>query len=380
MKRMFYYICLILLFWYANNPYLLERKFFVNEFLSVVGFFIFLRHPIIYKKNDYIYNSVITTIFIFSAYALASLAIFHNFYGYLRHTVLVYSIFSFFLGTKMYQVLATVKKNDFLFLSAIFPFHRVSYHPLIPLFLSRYTDSFNTLSLIMISASMIGAIVLIGGTTGLVVVLLIWSLYFLNQTNRLIGISFIIAGCVAFGVYMYPYLDILSNSDVSAVMENSFLLQLDGNATVRFLIWAYLFFDIFLDNIFGIGLGTPMISNDVIRALEMDRLLTHDPLLAYTLGAHNSFLTILIRFGVFGIIPFFILYWRMIREYIRDKIVLKNSRVFYFYYSFFIVTGCALLNVVLESPIHASLYWGSLGILYQAKRVIRCEDTIHPEQ
>ena len=100
-----FYFLFILFTWYATNPGFLERRFFVNELLSLFGFFCFLANPVIYKKNDYIYNNVISIIVIFSMYALLSLFFYQNLYGYLRHLVIIYSIFSFFLGMKFFNVL-----------------------------------------------------------------------------------------------------------------------------------------------------------------------------------------------------------------------------------------------------------------------------------
>ena len=217
---------------------------------------------------------------------------------------------------------------------------------------------------------MTGVMILLGGTTALGIMGLLLFIFFISKKNRIYAFFLLFVFCVLFGIYMYPYIDILIKKKIVGVMKESFILSLDGNATVRFLLWSYLFFEIFLNNIFGIGLGTPMIPTWLLRRLEMDTIIVGNPYIEYTLGAHNSFITVLIRFGIIGIIPFIILYWKLINDFVHDKITLKNNRLFYFYVSFFIITGCALLNVVLESPIHASVYWGILGMLYKAKQVL----------
>ena len=119
-RQGFLYICLILFCWYAAHPRAVEARLFVNEFFSLIGFVIFLFNPVIYKKNDYIYNCILSLLVIFFAYAILSIFIFKNFYGYLRNSVLVYSIFSFFLGIRLFDVLSRIGKLDFFSLAHFF--------------------------------------------------------------------------------------------------------------------------------------------------------------------------------------------------------------------------------------------------------------------
>lgn len=371
MKKYFFYLCLIVFFWYAKHPGLFERKLFANEVLAIIGFLIFIGNPVLYRKDDYIYNNVILILFIFLAYAVTSLLIFENFYGYLRNTVLLYSVFSFFLGTKLYEALLRVGKKDLLFLSAILPFPNLGYLPLVPLFLFRYSKLFTWQSIVLILSLLVIMAWYFVGSTPIAVILLVVSFCLLTERSRVLSM-FTLAGFGAgFLIFMQPHLNIHLIDGIGAVMGGSDILRLDGNATVRFLMWSYLFFEVFPNNLFGIGFGTPMISIPFLLKAGMATVVIEDPCIEYTLGAHNSFVTVFARCGVVGLLAFICLYWRLVKDFVNDKITSKGSKVFFFYYAFVMITGVAMLNVVLESPIYASLYWGVLGMLYQAKQDLR---------
>lgn len=376
----FVYFCLILFLWYGSHPDFFEEKFFLNELFSLIGFFIFLSRPILYKKDDYIYNTVILILFIFSIYAVSSLLIFKNLYGYLRNTVIIYSIFSFFLGIQLYRILAHVRAGDPLFLSAILPgpsFYRTSYAASLPIYLSKFFRSFNGFSLLLIIVILFSVKLYYGGTTSIVVALSLLLLQIVNRYTKVILYIALIVLFIALLVFIKPYLDLLISEDtfkIDDIQRMNPLFAIDGSATIRFFIWGYLFFEVFLNNLFGIGLGTTFLPHH-FTWVKLNMFI-YDPYLEYTLGAHNSFLTILVRFGIIGLLPFIFLYLKLIKDFIRDKESRRDSIIIFFYYAFFITTCLALLNVVLESPKQASLYWGTLGMLYQAKKTAMIENPI----
>ena len=370
------YMCFIFIIflWYGNHPEFIEKKFFINELLSLIGFFIFFSKPIIYKKNDYIYNTVILTLFIFIIYAVCSLMIFKSFYGYLRNTSTVYSIFSFFIGIKLYRILPNIYNKDMLFIGALLPggsFYRTSYAASLPIYLSKYLKSFNGFSLFLIIVVMLSVRLnpYWGGSTSIAIILLLLMLQLLTKRTKMIFYIVSVVMVTTLLVVLKPYLDLMLLDDrirIDNIQEMNPLFTIDGNTTTRLFIWGYLVFEVFLNNLFGIGLGTTIIPKSITwYKLHM---FIHDPYLEYTLGAHNSFLTILVRFGIIGFLPFIILYNRLFNDFITAKESKENNEILFFYYSFFIISGCALINVVLESPLHASFYWGILGMLYQAKQ------------
>ena len=357
--------------WYVNHPHFFEKKYFLNELFSLIGLFVFLSHPVIYKRKDYIYNSVMMILFIFSVYAAGSLMVFQDLYGYLRNTVIVYSIFSFFLGMKLYQMLQHVSSRDLLFLSALLPsgsFYRVSYAASLPIYLSRYIRSFNGHSLLMVLGIIVGVKLYYGGMTSIAVVLLLIVLRLLTRRTVIFFYITLILTIAGLLLFLRPYLEFLLREEfrIDDILPLHPLLTIDRKASTRFFLWAYAFYEVFLNNLLGIGLGTTLMPSEFLW--EDMRMLFRDPHVEYTLGVHNSFLTILARFGIIGLLPFITLNFKLINDFIRDKEKKSESRTLFFYYSFFIITGCAQFNVVLESPMHASVYWGTLGILYQAKQ------------
>ncbi len=367
----FFYICLIFFCWYANDPDLFERKYFLNEVFSLIGLFLFLWNPVVYKRNDYLYNIVVLILVIFLVYAALSLFIYDNFYGYLRNSVIVYSIFAFFLGIKLYDILSRVSKKDLVFLSALFPsvsFYRTGYAVLLPLYLSRFFKTFTAASLGTVVSVMAAGAVYYGGQTAWLVIGLLLLLSIMNRWIRIASFVVLGAAVVAFFIFIAPYHQMLMEGNWWTVEDKHYLFKLDGNLTMRFFYWSYVFYDDFIESLFGIGLGTPLFTRDFLEwRLFLWHSIRPDPYAEYTMGAHNSFLTILARFGIMGIAPFLVLYWKLTADFIECKMNSHCRRLLFFYYAFFIITGCAMVNVVLESPIHAALYWGTLGMLYQAR-------------
>ena len=308
---------------------------------------------------------------IFSVNAACSLMFFENFYGYLRNTVMIYSIFSFFLGVKLYHILNRVGSKNLLLLSALIPsssFYRTSYAASLPLYLSKYTNSCTDSSFLLIIGIMLGVKLYYGGTTSIAVILLLVVLHFLTRRTKIIFYIVMVVLVSVFLIFMKPYFDylMLDKITVTHIIPQHPFFAIDPNARTRFFIWCYLIFKVFLNNIWGIGLGTTFLSKDFVWT-DM-QMYIHDPYLDFTLGAHNSFITVLVRFGIIGILPFIMLYYKLVNDIVQYKKKKRGNRIFFFYYAFFIITGCASLNVVLESPMHASLYWGTLGILCEAKQ------------
>jgi O-antigen ligase len=370
-----YYLFFILFLWYGNHAAVFfETKVPLNELFALLGFILFLWHPIIYRRDDYLYNCVMMILFVFFAHSLFSLFIYDNFYGYLRNLVLFYSVFSFFLGIKFYNVLEAIGKRDLLFLSALMPtgeFYRTSYAASLPFYFSRY---FNTLTgrilAVMIFIVMVAKLYY-GGASSVAIVLMLLFFSVINKKWWRISVFVGILLTITFFTYMKPYLYLLLEDThrIDDIQRINSLFLVDENATTRFFLWSYLFFKVFINHPFGIGLGTVFIPHDFLWE-DMRMWFRDDPYSEFTLGAHNSFVTIAVRFGIIGILPFIVLYWKLIKEFIKVKALNGDRRIYFFYASFAMISGTALLNVVLESPLLASFYWGILGILYQARKAI----------
>ncbi|MBI4224096.1 MAG: O-antigen ligase family protein, partial [Deltaproteobacteria bacterium] len=139
----------------------------------------------------------------------------------------------------------------------------------------------------------------------------------------------------------------------------------DMNGVWRIMLWTYLF-DRFLDHPLGIGLGTPLIGRELANFMY----LVQKPGDEFTSGAHNSFLTFLVRLGV----PFLIYFLCM--SSFAGQLILRFLRrtgyrvldtvekrfVFSTLLTFLIAVIQACFNVVLESPLTAGLFWFYFGL------------------
>jgi glycosyltransferase involved in cell wall biosynthesis len=94
---------------YAGFPGYFARKFYFNEFFAFIGFLLFLAKPVIYKKSDKLYNYLLFLITYGITHLFISYFFKDNLYAYLRTSVIVYSMFSFFIGYWLY-----VYKNIFI--------------------------------------------------------------------------------------------------------------------------------------------------------------------------------------------------------------------------------------------------------------------------
>lgn len=384
------YISLLL---YALNPNLFERDFFFNEIFSFIGFFIFLKYLRL-KQLDSIsilVSFLITYLLLFSLYSFIFLKT--DTYMFFRHSVLVYSIFSFSIGyfilAKHFETLNKIgEKISILLLSNLligFMFFRASAVATIPLiFLNRFYSK-NILHYGII-ASLIFAFFYYEGTTQLAC--LLGFIYLLIIPDFRI---FILSSFIMTALLIYTWIDIMSlmNSqvmyqDLHSVFHYT-VYDKDGNLLTRLLLWYQLIVEHFPNNLFGIGFGTQIydinkIPSGAVRPWELNdyNKLIYD---SYLIGGHNSFIYL---FSRTGIAPFFILmsiYYLVFKNFYEYREELIQNKRIIFFYAFFIISISATLNVILESSIHASLYWILLGtvthsIIYTQKE--KNENPHHP--
>jgi len=366
-------IAFLAVLWYALDPNIFERKLFLNEVFSFIGFFIFLKYFRL-KQLDSISKLIfllITYLLLFSLYSFIFLKT--DTYMFFRHSVLVYSIFSFFIGyhilSRHFEELSRIgeKISILLFFNLLlgFMFFRASAVITIPfIFLNRFYSQ-NVLHYGII-ASLIFASFYYEGATQLACLLGFIYLFIIPNFRVFILSSFVITALL-----IYAWIDIMSlmNSqvmyqDLHTVFHNT-AYDKDGNLLTRLLLWYQLIVEHFPNNLFGIGFGTQIydinkIPTVAIRPWELKdyNRLIYD---TYLLGGHNSFIYLFARAGI---IPFFMLmsiYYFVFKNFyeLREQLI-QNKRVVFFY-AFFMISISATLNVVLESPIHASLYWILLG-------------------
>jgi len=153
--------------------------------------------------------------------------------------------------------------------------------------------------------------------------------------------------------------------DFYRVGYDIFETDLDRNAIWRLMLWSYLLSTRFIYSpLCGIGFGTKLLDREDTDLFWLGS--PDDTHLEYTLGTHNSFLFVLIRFGIVGIIPLVMIYRLIFEKPILEKegynIRLASA------HSFLFISNSAAFNVILESPLYAGTFWILLGIFVESFR------------
>jgi hypothetical protein len=356
---------------YLVSPWFFEKNLFFNELLSFAGIYL-----LVFKRfrigRDPISISVILLLLWCGVHAIVSLFRMDSLYYYLRNSVIIYSIFAFFVGYYCWPYLGTfIHKirtllrlyiGIFLFipLSRLF-FERFGMATLFP---ALFKKAGRWTLFLLVVINIIYGINYDSATAFLIAAFLFFLLLspgyrFFKQTMILAFFVFIL-----FFIYINPNLNIINNnynyySDaaIHEVMDSHPLLGLDGNSTWRLVLWEQVIVDHFPHNLAGIGLGTPM-----MRYFPVEDYTKLDTL-PYVLGAHNSFIYLFGRLGIVYLILIGLVYVTVFKEYFYfKKYYYANSQVFLFW-SFFAITMIALFNPALESPIYAAGYWLVLGLV-----------------
>ncbi|MGE0405752.1 MAG: O-antigen ligase family protein [Candidatus Korobacteraceae bacterium] len=132
--------------------------------------------------------------------------------------------------------------------------------------------------------------------------------------------------------------------------------QEDANAGFRFLAWAEALRRFSENPLIGEGFGVPF--TFVSETTDV--------------RPHNSFLTVLYKTGLLGFVPVMLLVlhlylsgWRSIRQ--------RRQAGSFLLYAFLLghlsMSVYGLLNLVLESPFLASIYWLTAGVTYRLMRI-----------
>jgi hypothetical protein len=142
---------------------------------------------------------------------------------------------------------------------------------------------------------------------------------------------------------------------IHEVMRSNPILSIDGNNTWRMVLWRQIIVDDFPWNIPGLGFGTRALNYYPIE--DISKLAS----LPYVLGAHNSFVYLFGRLGIFYVLLIIPVYICVFREYFYHKAYYSANNQVLIFWSFFAITIIAAFNPTLESPIYSGAYWLLLG-------------------
>lgn len=376
-------ILLFLILLYGVNYFVFERELFFNEVLSLAGLVIFIqtsfrRGSKFWLPQSLIYKAVLLFIALGLIHASVGLFIKTNWYYYFRNLSTIYSVFAFFLGFHLYHeqfpfysrmskwiygyglfAFATGKvglldRNSFTFWLALLQRNwRILSTAFLFVMLGLYLLSYTSLTVLIVMGAFIGIL-------------------FIRRYS-----SFVLLSTLAFVAFVVlfvaaiPYLRMYSVNrewffgDVEYVYTLHPLLRVDHNSSWRMIFFYRTVVEGFPQNLLGLGFGTPLLPYRI--GVTTTDLGFPDEYIAHVIGAHNSFITVYARMGLFAIIFVGMMYHGVIKEFFTHKRYYMTTRndggVFF---AFVALTVCAFFNLVIESPTLAGLYWISLGFVARA--------------
>lgn len=180
--------------------------------------------------------------------------------------------------------------------------------------------------------------------------------------------------CAAFGAVLlgsFRFMDFISTlvgagRSIEAFESMDLIAGADLNVYWRLVLWGYLIGRFWIWP-FGIGIGTPLFGNELVNFMNL--AMTPDE--SYVLGAHNSFITCLIRLGLVFVLYFFCVvqrFTKLVSSYVsqmqnKSLWTTTNSRLILVSLSTFAVALVQTnFNVVLETPLYAAFFWFPFGV------------------
>lgn len=360
---------------YIITPYTFEKRFFFNEILSAIGLFL-LAFKRFRTGNDPISIAMILLLSWCFIHAVLSLLRMDTLYYYLRNSVIMYSMFAFFIGFYLLKYLGRYIEKIrgllrwFIGIFIFIPmprtfFERFGVAMLFPALFRPAASKWTFVLMIVIN--IIYGITYKSATAVFIAMFLV--LVFIAPGYRffiqVMACVFVLA--VGMFIYLHPYLTLISykwtfenDNPIYHVAGLHPLLGLDNNSTWRLILWDELIVDDFPANIFGLGFGTPVLKYYPVE--DYSKLET----LPYVLGGHNSYVYLFARLGIFYLAATLYIYAVVFKEYFyHRRYYLANNQALIFW-SFFIMSIIALFNPALETPIYAAAYWLLLGFTARA--------------
>mgnify|MGYP001791140053 CR=1 FL=1 len=352
--------------------------------LSFVGILLFIRFVV---RKNYVLSIPKSSVFKVITYfwllciihLIVSLFLKTNWYFYLRNTVIFYASFTFLIGFYWYnsfkEFLHKARHILLLVVVALFPtgtkyyLDRFSLSVFFPLLLKK-DNSF--IPLILLLLNFIYAVVFASMTVAILGSILFVLITIRHYAYLRLLFSTSLVVFIAFFIYLAPSLQLYKIGDrsyklfgnVERVYTDNDLLRIDENSSWRTILWYRITVEKFPKNLAGIGFGTPLIvytkgRNTAVSNYDDE----HD---AHVTGVHNTYLTLFGRLGIGYLLIIYTIYTIVFKEFYAYKKYYIAEGGYLFFLSFFSISIIGLFNLVLESPIYASLYWVFLGLVARA--------------
>ena len=369
------FLFILLTLFFFNSDYF-ERNFFFNEVISFIGAIFFLMKIVRLKTFKIKKRSYALYIFIFVAvccfHLFYSLNKMTSLYYYARNSVILYSVFSFYLGYYFFEryhgiVLGFKKELLAVMSTSVVFFKMILARYSGPILLPLFTGVKSIANVILLFALILVHSVK-EDALSVAVIIPLFLLVFLSRSfkefSRYFSIGILLI--VVFFLYFYDnfmlyktgYYNYFGN--VQAIYNSHRLLSVDINVTWRILLWFRYIVERFPDNIIGIGFGTPML--DYI-AERRSHWTGNDEIHAHVSGAHNSYLTILLRLGITGFYAVFMISRKVFIDYFQAIKTPRFKQYIPYYFVWIGMFSLIVFNLGLESPLRAGLFWVATGFV-----------------
>ena len=376
MKTLINYILFFLLVGLFFNSDFFERTFFLNELFSFLGFLIIITNILKNNTLKIKLESFDFFIFLFLLICLFHLAISipkkTNWYFYARNSVIFYSVFGYFFG-KYYFLFFERTINKLTNVFKLFIFYAIAIQKTI---LARYSGVllfpalFKKINLKILLTLIILILIhgLIHDALSIVILaFLLFTFWIIPNFRTLKVVTFLLfIGIILFYSYFHDYILLYKDGgyayfgSVLKVINSHPILSLDHNTTWRVILWYRFIVERFPENILGIGFGTPLLFyKPEIRTASM----VIDEVHAHVSGAHNTFITLFVRLGIFGVYLLYRICVKIFKGFYRLKQMNSNSPLLKYYFIWFSIFSLALFNLCLESPLRAGIFWICVGFI-----------------
>ncbi len=377
-KKLLVFLFIVVFFAYVFHNSLVERNFFVNEIFSLIGLLFFIS----FRQNKWrisVHKNIIEILvylFILNCivYLIFSIPFATNLYYYLRNSVIFYSVFAYFLGYYIIDGFLEIHKYfkrvvKFSILSSIF----FEIHRLLGYFGGSIALAFSFQRITLFSGILLIIFNIIyarnfeQSTALAIAFFLFYALIFrsfrvfkfLVVSGIVILLSLILYFSPALKHYKDPPYRLYGNT--TAVIQAEPLFLIDPNSAFRFIIYYRLLVEDFPGNIIGKGFGTPLLEYEPgMNTADSRGDDEHD---AHVTGAHSTFITVFSRLGIMSLIIFILLYYNFFKEYFKYFKYYNNKGYLLFFIAFISISIIGIFNLVLETPIFASMYWLILGFV-----------------
>ena len=369
MHRIYFLIFLIFI---VHSIFNLEKLVFVNEVFSFLGILILMSSILLKKeKLDHTSRLVILFFLFMSLYAIYSylfLRVGSN-YEYFRTLPIVYSIPSYFLGVRFvgsgafsrFLEISKIKVIRYsIAFSSVFVGGRLSNQILFPI-LSNNEKNKMFFIFLMLTIFLIFK----GGATSFIYFLFILLFQLLKKKEifyRIIVNNTFYITCIMLLITInYIYYDLFTSFIFFG--WDFFEYGADVNLIWRYAYWNYMFdINISKNPLLGIGFGTPLFDSYDPHSWFITMASPEDEFLPYTHGTHNSLIYLLVRSGIIGLLLFLLPIYHIFKEILVNKLY-KSYLIESLLISFMFLIIALLFNVFLETPLYASVFWITLGIL-----------------